>query len=156
MEWGVRLHPRAADPATACSAEDGPLQPSPQEPNINAEADEDPLRGVRFGTLKAPGPMGLRPEFVVELFAVRRRRTARRLRRTLAFVFDTFASGSVVEEGWWLIYSRLIYLQKKRGEFILDTQRPIKLKVLRSAAASLIRMRQYSVSLPGGVEALAH
>ena len=82
MEWAVRLHPRAADPATACSAQDGPLQPPPQEPDISAEADEDTLRGVRFGTLNAPGPTGLCPEHVAELLAVRRRRTARRLRLT--------------------------------------------------------------------------
>ena len=170
MEWAVRLHPRAADPATACSAQDGPLQPPPQEPDISAEADEDPLRGVRFGTLKAPGPTGLRPEHIAELLAVRRRRTARRLRRTLGLLLDAIASGSVVEEGRWLTYSRLIYLQKKRGELILDTPRPIKVgEVLRSAAAkrtlrkheqtllpTLIRMRQYGVSLPGGAEALAH
>ena len=61
MEWAVRLHQRAADPATACYAQDGPLQPPPQEPDISAEADEDPVRGVRFGTLKAPGPTDLRP-----------------------------------------------------------------------------------------------
>ena len=76
----------------------------------------------------------------------------------------------MVEEGRWLTYSRVIYLQKKKGELILDTPRPIKVgEVLRSAAAkrtlrkheqtllpTLIRMRQYGVSLPGGAEALAH
>ena len=168
MEWAVRLHPRAADPATACSAQDGPLQPPPQEPDISAEAGEDPLRGVRFGTLKAPGPTGLHPEHVAELLAVRQRRTARRLRCTLGLLLDAIASGSVLEEGRWLTYSRLIYLQKKRGELILDTPRPIKVvEVLRSAAAkrtlrkheqallpTLICMRQYGVSLPGGTEAL--
>ena len=135
-EWAVWLHPRAADPATACSAQDGSLQPPPQEPDVNAEADEDPLRGVRFGTLKAPGPTGLRPQRIAEVLAVRRRRSARRLRRTLGLLLDAIASGSVVEEGRWLAYFCLVYSQKKRGELILDTPCPIKVgEVLRSAAA---------------------
>ena len=76
----------------------------------------------------------------------------------------------MAEEGRWLTYPRLIYLQKRRGELILDTPCPIKVgEVLRSAAAkrtlrtheqalapTLIRMRQYGVLLPGGAEALAH
>ena len=141
------------------------MQPPPQKQDISAEADDDPLRMARFGTLKAPGPTGLRPEHLAELVAVRWQRTTRCLHRTLGLLLDAIASGSVVQKGWWLTFQ-----QKKRGELILDTPRPIKVGENFCAAAAkhalrkhgqmllptLMCMWQFSILLPRGADALAY
>ena len=178
--WASALHPSASDAASVFTRRPVPSQPaagggpnqadaaSPLAPTgMDPEAAglTHPLRGVRFGALKAPGPSGMRPEHLAELLSVRRR-TANKAIDALGRLLDTIMAGGLPEEARWITYSRTIFIRKKAGK----APRPLKIgEVLRGAAAKKILARneprlrrelaqrnQFGVAISGGAEALTH
>merc|ERR1711954_200643 len=126
---------------------------------------QDPLRGIHFAALKAPGPSGLRPEHLSELMSVRRRE-ANKFMNALGLIVDGIREGSLLEEARWITFSRTIFIGTKGGK----KPRPIKVgELLRAVAARgilnknekrlrkfLARNHQFGIAISGGVEALVH
>ena len=138
-QWAERLHPPARNSTAAlsdaprreaCQNAPGPLDgPSGDS---SSRTPGHPLRGVRFGALKAPGPSGMRPEHISELLSVSRRRLASRLLGALGQLLDAVSRGELHAAARWSTFTRTIYIEKKSG----PEPRAIKIgEVLRAAAA---------------------
>jgi hypothetical protein len=137
LHWANVLHPPsrkqdwAAPHFEAGSASGGPAQWLPAT-GIDASATQstakivtnNPLRGIRFGALKAPSPSGARPEHLAELLGVRRRRTGNKLAKALDKLLERIEAGSLPEEARWLCRSRTIFLEKKTGKAPRDRRGP--------------------------------
>ena len=125
----------------------------------------NPLKGMQFGALKAPGPSGMRPEHLSELMAVRRR-VANKVMQGLGALMKRTRQGELCEEARWVTFSRTIFISKKGGK----APRPIKVgELIRSVAARatlnknekqlrmlLARSNQFGVAVSGGAEGLIH
>ena len=143
-----------------------PGGPSGREQNAIDPAPQHSLKGVRFAALKAPGPTGTRAEHMSELLGVRRKRVASKGMRALGSLLEVIEAGGLPEEARWVAFTKTVLIEKKVG----PAPRTIKIgealratsaqRVLKSAAAkvrpTLVRMRQWGVSLPGGCESLIH
>jgi len=80
------------------------------------EEKENPLDGVRYAKLTAPGPSGFRPEHLKDLLSVPRIRDVNHYRRSLAALHATMAVGLLPDAARWLTRTRLIWQRKKRWQ----------------------------------------
>ncbi len=170
--WGTKLLPRserpgarpaAAPPQAAEAARAGPARGGATQVSVEAE---NPLQGVRFAPLTAPGPSGCRPEHLKEMLGVRKRSVANRLLRLLARFAEQALAGSLPPVARWILGSNVTFLEKPET----DTPRPIRSgEWLRKLAGKkglqrhrkriinlMVSLAQYGVAIPGGAEALFH
>ena len=181
--WGSKLLPRSECPrqqrgqegSTANANAETPVDNGNRESGSANAADssrppasgpENPLQGVRFPPMTAPGPSGCRPEIIKEMLAVRKRSVANRLFRLLGRFIDVALAGNLPPVARWILGSNVTFLEKPDT----DTPRPIRAgewlrKVVgkaglfrhRKAIVKLmVSLGQYGVAIPGGAEALFH
>ena len=102
-EWTTALHPAPVDPEAALFTGDIGNGLMPDE-NSRDEPDY-PLKGVRFSSLKAPGPSGTRAEHFSELLGARKR-IANKLLRALGKVLNLIECGGLCPEARWIARTR--------------------------------------------------
>ena len=68
-----------------------------------ADANPNPLQGVRFPPMSGPGPYGSRPEHTRELLSIRRRSVAKRYLRLLAKLIEMGLSGTLPYGARWIL-----------------------------------------------------
>ena len=158
--WAQRLLPASERPAGERHEAAQPAVASPEGDDFN------PMEGVRFAVLSAPGPSGARPEHLRDMLGCGRRRVANRLLRAL-HVTETMAAAGQLPDAWrWMLGSRLVYIQKKRSRVprpirVGELWRRVVAKWLAHRHAPRVRRvmlesHQYAVSVPGGADVLIH
>ncbi len=125
----------------------------------------DPLDGVHYAKLTAPGPSGFRAEHLKEMLGVRRRAEAQSLRLSLARLHECLRRKAAPNALRWLPRTRLCWQKKKTGK-----PRPIKMGELlrtcyakRFAKKHMPKLRkgfrqahQWGIGVPGACEGLVH
>ena len=101
---------------------DGPSTASQEENQATTTKPDDPLKGVRFGALKAPSASGARPEHIGEILGVRRR-AANKAREALGRLIHMTIEGKLAEEARWTTFSRTVFIGTKGGK----KPRPLKM-----------------------------
>ena len=107
-KWDAKSKKTAAAKAAALDAE---AREEETDKTI-AATWENPLKGLKFGSLKAPGPSGLRPEHIGEMMSVRKR-VANKVIRALDKLLSCIQQGKVIEEGRWITYSRTMFIGRQ-------------------------------------------
>ena len=70
LGWAAKMLPRSENSTTCFSTEGRNRADIVQlEEAIQLDSDDGPLKGVRYGTMTAPGPSGTRPEHIKDLLA---------------------------------------------------------------------------------------
>jgi hypothetical protein len=164
--WAKELLPASGRPTMAH------FKSARSRSDASDEAASDPtmlgklLQGVRFSALSAPGPSGFRPEHLREVMSVKAPSVTTKLLQAIAF-FQTMAfARTLPEECRWILGSRLIYLQKKKGlgprpvRIVEVWRRMLAKKLVFSTEKKLqqvcLQARQFGVAIPGGADALIH
>ena len=123
----------------------------------------DPLKGVRYSKLTAPGPSGFRAEHLKEMLGAPRRAEAKGLRDSLCRLRECIRKKEAPNALRWITRTRLCWQSKKNGK-----PRPIKMgELLRSSYAKryskahmpLLRRHfrkchQWGNGIPGACEAM--
>ena len=120
QEWASLLLPTNSDP-TALSTR--PMRDIARNAEVldaiegaaAYNADDSPLKGVRFATLTAPGPSGTRPEHISDMLAVPRKADANRLLKALARFQAAVNLRSLPDEMRWITRTRLCWQRNKSG-----------------------------------------
>ena len=93
----------------------GPTAPrTSREKRTRRKGPPNPLKGIHFGALKAPGPSGMIPEHISELLSVRRR-VANKALAALDKLQHIVSKGGLDERARWITFSRTIFVRKKVG-----------------------------------------